>query len=88
MAPEIQYILDHAECTVCIVENFAQLEKVLSIKRSLRRLNTLIVLDPDFHKVDADAVAKMASKGLLDFFGAIISGTPQAITTNNPISGT
>jgi len=60
MAPEIQYILDHADCAVCIVENLAQLEKVLSIKKSLKRLKTLIVLDPDFAKVDGVAVAGMA----------------------------
>jgi long-chain acyl-CoA synthetase len=60
MAPEILYILEHAECALCIVENLAQLEKVLSIKKSLKRLKTLIVLDPDFEKVDEIAVAKMA----------------------------
>ncbi len=59
-APEIQYILDHAECSMCLVENLAQLEKVLSIKKSLKKLKTLIVLDPDFIKVDKVAVDKMA----------------------------
>ena len=60
MAPEIQYILDHAECSVCIVENLAQLEKVLSIKKNLKGLKTFIVLDPEFKKVDEVAVARMA----------------------------
>lgn len=50
MAPEIQYILDHAECGVTIAENESQLEKILSIKISLKGLKTLIVLDPDFQK--------------------------------------
>ncbi|MCK5007048.1 MAG: AMP-binding protein, partial [Spirochaetales bacterium] len=50
MAPEIEYILDHAECAVTIAENQAQMEKILSIKRSLKQLKTLIVLDPDFQK--------------------------------------
>jgi long-chain acyl-CoA synthetase len=59
-APEIQYILEHAECDMCAVENLAQLEKVLSIKKSLKLLKTLIVLDPEFYKVDEEAVAKMA----------------------------
>ena len=48
MAPEIEYILDHAECAVTIAENQAQMKKILSIKRSLKQLKTLIVLDPDF----------------------------------------
>jgi len=59
-APEIQYILDHAECGICIVENLAQLEKVLSIKEKLKQLKTFVVLDPEFKKVDEIAVAKMA----------------------------
>jgi len=59
-APEIKYILDHAECGICIVENLAQLEKVLSIKKNLKRLKTLIVLNPEFIKVDGVAVARMA----------------------------
>jgi long-chain acyl-CoA synthetase len=59
-APEIQYILDHAECAVCIVENLAQLEKVLSIKKDLKGLKTLIVLDPALKSGDSQAMAKMA----------------------------
>jgi len=59
-APEIQYILEHAECTMCIVENLAQLEKILSVKKNLKRLKTFIVLDSDFVKVDRAAVDKMA----------------------------
>ena len=59
MAPEIQYILDHAECSMCIVENLAQLDKVLSIKKNLKRLKTLIVLDPAVKAIDSEAVAKM-----------------------------
>ncbi len=67
-APEIRYILEHAECALCIVENLAQLEKVLSIKKSLKRLKTLIVLDPDFKKVDEIAVAQMAKNAGVKVF--------------------
>jgi len=67
-APEIQYILDHAECAICIVENLPQLEKVLSIKKSLKRIKTLIVLGPDFYKVDRDAVAGMAKNAGVKIF--------------------
>jgi len=59
-APEIQYILDHAECGITIAENQAQLEKILSIKKSVKGLKTLIVLDPDFAKVDSVWVDKTA----------------------------
>jgi long-subunit acyl-CoA synthetase (AMP-forming) len=34
--PEIQYILDHAECGITIAENESQLEKILSIKQSVK----------------------------------------------------
>jgi long-chain acyl-CoA synthetase len=50
MAPEIAYILEHAECGISLVENQAQLEKVLSVKGQLKHLKTLIVLDPEFVK--------------------------------------
>jgi long-chain acyl-CoA synthetase len=48
MAMEIEYILDHSECAISLVENQAQLEKVLSVKKSLKKLKTLIVMDPSF----------------------------------------
>jgi long-chain acyl-CoA synthetase len=52
-APEIQYILDHAECAFVVAENQAQMEKILSIKKGLKRLKTLIVLDPEYRKKDS-----------------------------------
>jgi long-chain acyl-CoA synthetase len=68
MAPEIQYILEHAECTMCIVENQAQLEKVISIKKSLKRLKTLIVLDPGFARADRTAANKLAKSAGVKLF--------------------
>jgi long-chain acyl-CoA synthetase len=68
MAPEIQYILEHAECTMCIVENQAQLEKVISIKKSLKRLKTLIVLDHGFARADRTAAAKLAKSAGVKVF--------------------
>lgn len=50
---EIEYILEHAECELSLVENQAQLDKVLGIRKSLRKLKTLIVLDPGFAKASA-----------------------------------
>ncbi len=42
---EIKYILGHAECKATIVENSIQLDKIISIKSSLPKLKTIIVLD-------------------------------------------
>jgi len=50
---EIEYILEHAECAVSLVENQAQLDKILSVRKSLKKLVTLIVLDPEFSKAAA-----------------------------------
>lgn len=49
-AMEIEYILDHAECAISLAENQAQLEKILSIRKSLKKLKTIIVMDPEFVK--------------------------------------
>ncbi|MBN2533738.1 MAG: AMP-binding protein [Spirochaetales bacterium] len=49
-AAEIKYILGHAECPVCIVEDKDQLEKVLSVKKGLLKLASFIVLDEDYKK--------------------------------------
>jgi long-chain acyl-CoA synthetase len=54
MADEARYILQHADCTVTLVENAEQLKKVLSRKHELPRLTSLIVMDND---VQLDAVA-------------------------------
>ena len=47
---EIEYILEHAECAVSLAENQAQLEKILSVRKSLKKLKTLIIMDPGFPK--------------------------------------
>lgn len=44
---EIKYILTHAECTLCIVENEATLKKLQSVQ-SETPVKTIIVLDPKF----------------------------------------
>jgi long-chain acyl-CoA synthetase len=55
MAPEIQFILDHAECAISLVENPSQLEKILSVKKDLKLLKTLILLDPEFDGVSSNS---------------------------------
>ncbi|MBN1699150.1 MAG: long-chain fatty acid--CoA ligase [Spirochaetales bacterium] len=50
MAEEILYILSHADCPACLVEDNEQFEKVLSIRRKLPQLTRLIVMDEGFTK--------------------------------------
>jgi hypothetical protein len=47
---EIEYILNHAECAISLAENQAQMEKILSVKKGLPLLKTLIIMDPEFSK--------------------------------------
>ena len=53
MAQEIRFILDHAECTVSLAENEVQMEKILSVRKDLKKLKTLVVLDPAYKKQEA-----------------------------------
>ena len=46
---ELVYILQHAECKVVVVENAAVLSKLLKIKDQLPDLNTIVVLDEEYH---------------------------------------
>ena len=51
-AEEIKYILGHAECGMSFVENATQLDKILTVKKDLRDLKTMIVLDQTYEKTD------------------------------------
>lgn len=50
MAQEIGYILGFSDCRTTIAENEAQVEKILSQKKQMPKLNRIIVLDPAFSK--------------------------------------
>ena len=52
MAEEIAYILGFAGCETVLVENEEQLQKVLSVRKKIDSLKSLIVLDPEFEKGD------------------------------------
>jgi len=58
---EIAYILAHAGCTLTLVENETQLEKILSIKKSLPKLKTVVVISADYQpgKVKGQAGLKI-----------------------------
>ncbi len=45
---EIAYIFSHGDCPLCLVEDEAQLAKLLSVKDRLPMLATVIVMDEDF----------------------------------------
>ncbi len=49
---EIEYILGHADCRVCIAEDKAQTEKILERKTKLPNLKQIIILDKDGENVD------------------------------------
>jgi len=49
---EMAYILSHADCSVCFVENKTQANKVLSQIDKIPLLKTLIVFDPAFTGMD------------------------------------
>jgi long-chain acyl-CoA synthetase len=59
---EIKYIMSHAECKICIVENDATLKKLQSVIKDTG-VQTVIVLDPKF-KSDADNILTLTQ--LLD----------------------
>ena len=65
---EIEYILEHAECAVSLAENQAQLEKILSVRKSLKKLKTLIIMDPAFQKDSArkDGVGLLTFREVLE----------------------
>ncbi len=49
-ADEIQYILNHADCTITFAENEKQLEKIESKLKEIPKLRVIIVMEPDFKK--------------------------------------
>ncbi len=64
-AEEIRFILDHADCAVSLVEDAVQLQKILSARRGLPLLKTLIILDPgdELQAAPAGAVEGMRLLG-------------------------
>jgi long-chain acyl-CoA synthetase len=69
---EIVYIFGFTECALCVVENQKQISKILSRRRDLPRLSTLVSFDP----VDESilAAAKDAGIGVILFSEMIEMG--------------
>jgi long-chain acyl-CoA synthetase len=53
MADEIAYILNHGDCSVALAEDETQLQKILSVRKSIPRLRNIIVIDPHYEKTAA-----------------------------------
>lgn len=49
---EIEYILDHADCEICIAENNQQARKILEQKAKLSKLKKLIIFEDDGSPLD------------------------------------
>ncbi len=50
MANEIAFILQHGDCRITLVEDESQLNKVLSVRNSVPKLKSIIVIDPHYEK--------------------------------------
>ncbi|MCL2800407.1 MAG: AMP-binding protein [Treponema sp.] len=50
MAEELAYILSFADCKTAVLENEAQLEKLLPLKSKMPLITTFIIIDNDFDK--------------------------------------
>jgi long-chain acyl-CoA synthetase len=48
MPDDLRYILQHSDCTITLAENAAQLTKIVSRKKDLALLKTVIVIDEAF----------------------------------------
>ena len=98
-ADEIAYILSFSQCTLTILENKRQLEKVVEKEKELPGLKEVIILDPRFemtknafgrfkvHKYK-DILGKGAGKDLSPIDKEIDKGTTDEIATIIYTSGT
>jgi long-chain acyl-CoA synthetase len=78
---EIEYILEHAECAVSLAENQAQLDKILSVRKSLKKLKTLVIMDPAFQKDSArkDGVSLLTFREVLEKGGEALKREPNFV---------
>jgi long-chain acyl-CoA synthetase len=50
MANEIAYILHHGDCRIALAEDESQLDKILSVRKTIPNLKTIIVIDPRYER--------------------------------------
>lgn len=56
---QIQYVLDHAQCRVFILEGEEQLDKILTIRSQLPHLQHIVVIDPEGLRTFQDPMVLM-----------------------------
>ncbi|MQY77319.1 MAG: AMP-binding protein, partial [Spirochaeta sp.] len=77
-ADELKYILKHADCSITMVEDSVQLKKILSVKKELPILKTIVVLDENFRKKESqkDGVKILTFREIIDMGTEKIDGDP------------
>ncbi len=101
MPDEVAYILHHADCKVSFAEDAVQLEKILSKRKDIPQLKTIIVIDKDFRKTgqygdvsvltydEVFAAGEAECKKHPDFFETELEkGSPDDLATIIYTSGT
>src|SRR5581483_6239320 len=89
-APEqVQYLTDHSEATVAIVENLGYLERFLKVRPELPRLRHIVMLEPD-ELAPADVVpfAGLLDNDPVDLDEAARVARPEGLATVIYTSGT
>ncbi|MBL0170946.1 MAG: AMP-binding protein [Gemmatimonadaceae bacterium] len=91
-AEQCQYIIDHAECTIAVVEDAAQLAKVLSVRRTLPRLKAIVLMTGTSAERDVfswDAMLALAPRtSQADLDARIAAQRPDHVCTLIYTSGT
>lgn len=77
-ADELKYILKHADCSITMAEDSVQLKKILSIKKELPLLKTIVVLDEKFRKKEGqkDGVKILTFREIMDMGREKIAKNP------------
>ena len=82
MPDEARYILAHAECSVTLAENAEQVQKILSQKKGLPLLKTIIVIDEDFvpagFKEPTQGVSLLTFTDIMEKGRKLLAKDPQA----------
>ena len=77
-ADELKHILKHSDCSITMVEDSVQLKKILSVKKELPLLKTIVVLDEKFRKKEGkkDGVKILTFQEIMDMGDEKIARDP------------
>src|SRR6056297_80022 len=79
MAAELGYILGFSDCSLVIVENADQMEKVLSVKKEIPSLKRFVVLDPGYEKKSEHSVPVSTYAEVVETGVAFLSSKPDFV---------